>query len=91
MNRLGMIVDISHVSEGVMVAVLNHSKAPVLFSHSSAYSIHNHSRNVKDYVLRKLKERNGLIMINFYSTFIGGNNTIDDVISENRYVDIFIK
>jgi membrane dipeptidase len=75
MNRLGMIVDLSHVSEGVMVDVLENSKAPVIFSHSSVYTIHNHHRNVKDHVLKRLKENNGLIMINFYPSFIGGNTT----------------
>lgn len=81
MNRLGMIVDISHVSEGVMESVLENSKAPVIFSHSSVYKIHNHHRNVKDHVLLKLKEKNGLIMINFYTGFIGGD-TMEKVIGE---------
>lgn len=82
MNRLGIIVDISHVSEGVMLGVLENSKAQVIFSHSSVYSLQNHNRNVKDNVLLKVKEKMGLVMINFYSAFIGGNDTIDDVISE---------
>lgn len=81
MNRLGMIIDISHVSENVMLGVLEQSKAQVIFSHSSVYALCNHHRNVKDNVLRKLKEKNGVIMINFYSDFIGGNDTIVDVIS----------
>lgn len=82
MNRLGMIIDISHVSENVMLDALEHSKAQVIFSHSSVYALHNHHRNVKDNVLLKLKEKNGVIMINFYSGFIGGNDTIFDVISK---------
>jgi membrane dipeptidase len=82
MNRVGIIVDISHVSEGVMLAVLEHSKAQVIFSHSSVYALKNHHRNVKDNVLLKVKEKKGLIMINFYSGFIGGDDTIDDVISK---------
>lgn len=81
MNRVGIIVDISHVSEGVMLSALEHSKAQLIFSHSSVYALLNHHRNVKDNVLLKLKEKNGLIMINFYSDYIGGNNTIFDVIS----------
>lgn len=81
MNRLGMIIDISHVSEGAMLSVLENSKAQVIFSHSSVYGVFNHHRNVKDNVLLKLKEENGLLMMNFYSDFVGGNNTIDDVIS----------
>lgn len=82
MNRVGIIIDISHVSEGVMLAVLEHSKAQVIFSHSSVFALKNHHRNVKDNVLLKVKEKNGLVMINFYSGFIGGNDTIDDVISK---------
>lgn len=82
MNRLGMLVDISHVSYGVMHAVLDVTVAPVVFSHSSSYTIKNHHRNVKDDVLLRLKENNGIIMVNFYTAFIGGAESIDDVISE---------
>ncbi|CAO1325121.1 unnamed protein product [Diamesa hyperborea] len=85
MNRLGMIVDISHVSEGVMLAVLDNSKAPVIFSHSSVFTLNNHHRNAKDHVLMKLKEKNGLIMINFYNGFIGGDN-IMKVVEHIDYV-----
>lgn len=81
MNRLGMLIDISHVSHGVMHAVLDVSEAPVIFSHSSSYTIKNHHRNVKDDVLRRLKINNGIIMVNFYTVFIGGNESITDVIS----------
>lgn len=52
MNRLGMIVDLAHVSVDTMKVVLNISKAPVIFSHSSAYSLCQHRRNVPDDVLR---------------------------------------
>ena len=83
MNRIGMIADLSHVSEGVMVHVIEASKAPVIFSHSSVYAIKNHTRNVKDHVLQRLKENNGVIMINFYNNFIGDqNSTIFDVVSK---------
>ncbi|KAF3686844.1 Dipeptidase 2 [Channa argus] len=70
MNRLGMIVDLSHTSWDTAQAVLNHSRAPVIFSHSSSYTICNHSRNVPDWLLLELKKNQGLIMVNLYSQFI---------------------
>ncbi|XP_026233766.1 dipeptidase 2 [Anabas testudineus] len=81
MNRLGMIVDLSHTSWETAQAVLNHSRAPVIFSHSSSYTICNHSRNVPDWLLHKLKENRGLIMVNLYSKFISckGEATISQV------------
>ncbi|CAK6958857.1 dipeptidase 2 [Scomber scombrus] len=70
MNRLGMIVDLSHSSWDTAWAVLNHSKAPVIFSHSSSYSICSHSRNVPDWLLNELKRNRGLIMVNLHNNFI---------------------
>ncbi|KAL7012687.1 hypothetical protein ACKWTF_014986 [Chironomus riparius] len=87
MNRLGMIVDISHVSEHVMTDVLRISKAPVIFSHSSVFNIVRHTRNVKDYVLQMLKRNRGVIMINFSAPFVSNQNaTIHDVIKHINYV-----
>lgn len=54
MNRLGMLIDLAHVPVKVMDQVLDMSKAPVIFSHSSAYSVCPHKRNVPDEVLKKV-------------------------------------
>lgn len=65
MNRLGIIIDISHVSAKTMSDVLEASEAPVIFSHSNAYALCRTARNVPDSILLKLRENKGIIMLNF--------------------------
>lgn len=70
MNRLGMFIDISHVSEKVMNDVLDVSNAPIIASHSGARALNDHTRNVSDAVLRRVKDNGGVIMVNFYPGFL---------------------
>jgi membrane dipeptidase len=70
MNRLGMLVDISHVSAETMRAVLDTAEAPVMFSHSSARAIVDHPRDVPDDVLRLLERNGGVVMVNFYPGYV---------------------
>jgi membrane dipeptidase len=70
MNRLGMLVDISHVSDKVMNDVLDVTTAPIIASHSSARGVANHTRNVPDDVLKRIAQNGGVVMINFYPSFL---------------------
>jgi membrane dipeptidase len=70
MNRLGMFIDISHVSVKVMNDVLDVTTAPVIASHSCARALNDHTRNVPDEVLKRVAKNGGVIMINFYPSFL---------------------
>ncbi len=70
MNRLGMFVDISHVSDKTMSDALDVSKAPVIASHSSARVFSNHKRNIPDELLKRIAQNGGVVMVNFYPAFL---------------------
>ncbi len=70
MNRLGMMIDVSHVSDKTMSDVLDTTKSPVIASHSSARALANHPRNIPDDLLKRIAQNGGVVMVNFYPTFI---------------------
>jgi membrane dipeptidase len=70
MNRLGMLIDVSHVSDKTMSDALDESKAPIIASHSSARALSNVPRNIPDDLLKRIAKNGGVVCVNFYSDFV---------------------
>jgi membrane dipeptidase len=73
MNRLGMLVDVSHVSDKTFYDVIEITKAPVIASHSSARALADHPRNMTDDMLRAVTRNHGAVMVNFYPVFLSND------------------
>ena len=89
MNELGMIIDISHLSEGGFYDVAAHSKKPFVASHSCCRALKDHPRNLTDDQLRVLADAGGVVGINFYDQFLGGRDgytAVNDVVRHILHV-----
>ncbi len=89
MNELGMIVDVSHISDRSFYDVLRHSKRPVVASHSCARALCDHSRNLTDEMLHEIGEHGGVVGVNFYSRFLqadSGYATMEQVLRHAAHI-----
>ena len=87
MNRLGMLIDLSHVSRKTMRDALENSTAPVMFSHSSAYALCNDTRNIPDDISQLVAQNGGVVMVNFFVSYIscGLTATVQQVAGYYRH------
>ena len=79
MENLGIIIDVSHLSDAGFYDILNNTKKPFVASHSNARSICNHRRNMTDDMIKKLADRGGVMGLNFYSNFLNENTKFSDL------------
>lgn len=92
MEKLGIIIDVSHLSDDGIYDVYNNTTKPFIASHSNARSVCSHQRNLTDDMIRKIGDRGGLIGINFYSSFLNNNykssdtSKIEDIIKHMKYI-----
>lgn len=88
MNRMGMLVDLSHTSPETMNDALDVSEAPVIWSHADTRGLNDHPRNVPDQVLRRLPDNGGVVMVTFVPSFLTSNDvaTIGDVANHIEHV-----
>lgn len=88
MNRLQVIIDVSHLSDKGFYDVLRLSKRPFIASHSNSRYITNHPRNLTDSMIRQLSNKGGIMGINFYNRFLGGSTVskIDDIICHIKHI-----
>lgn len=88
MNRKGMLIDVSHLSDGGFWDIIKYSKAPVVASHSNARALCPHPRNLSDEMIRVLAGKGGIAGVNFYPYFLNGSDRagVDDLVRHIKYM-----
>lgn len=88
MNDLGMLIDVSHLSDGGFWDCIKYSEKPIIASHSNARSVHDHSRNLTDEMILALRDKGGVMGMNFCSYFLDGSSVskIKDIVKHVRYI-----
>lgn len=88
MNRLGMIIDVSHLSDQGFYDVVNLSSKPFVASHSNARAVRDHGRNLTDDMIRLLAQKGGVMGINFYGEFLGNSkiSKVDDMVAHIKHI-----
>jgi membrane dipeptidase len=90
MNRIGMMVDLSHVSVKTMEDTLDCARAPVIFSHSGARGVSDHPRNVPDHILQRVRENRGVVMVPFVKLFLKVTDphaaTVEDIVDHIYHI-----
>ncbi len=88
MNELGMIVDVSHLSDGGFWDCIKYSNKPIIASHSNARAVHDHPRNLTNEMILALRDKGGVMGINFYSGFLDGSNLskVSSIVKHIKYI-----
>ena len=92
MNKLGILIDVSHLSEETFWDIINITKSPVIASHSGVYSLKNHQRNLKDYQLEAIKQNGGVVAVVLFTNFLSDKDDvyIKDFVNHIDYIVNFI-
>ena len=85
MDEVGMLIDVSHLSEGAFWDVIETTKNPIIASHSNCYAIHPHYRNITDEQIKAIANSGGVVMLNFSTGFLGGS-TVDKIIEHIDHI-----
>lgn len=86
MNRLGMLIDVSHICEKSFWDVISITDQPIIASHSNAYSLCKHPRNLKDEQIKEIARNGGVVSVTFETDFLGDNKDINSVVNHIKYI-----